>query len=639
MEMHHESDTVLLISMPYASIEIPSIQLAILEQWLKHHHITVSTYHLYLKAADHYGINNYNHLIHPPNDSYTAQMVFSKYVFPEHWKTYHPFFKKYYQDANKTNNTNPNTMTFEDYVNYTDKFFTWAKKHAHWQNHDIIGFTLNYGQFLPSLAFAKHIKDQAPEKKIVFGGSRTTGNLGKHTLQAFEYVDYIVSGDGENTLYYLATKKNTIDTIPGLIYRKNNHIHWNTTNNNIDINTNPRPSYDSFFQQLQNCLPEIQQFFTYYGRLPIEISRGCWWNRCTFCNLNLQHQHYREKHIDQIIKEIDTLSTKYKILSFQIIGNTLPKHDLQYFLKNIISLKKDFSFYAEARADRLHRKDYQLLKKAGFTTIQTGIESLSQNYLKKINKGTRVIDNIAALKYCKEHHIKNQYNLIINYPNEEPLDFKESQQTIALIKNYLDPPNICQLKVVYGSTIQQQPDHFNIQKLKPARIDKIMFPQDFLHKQFNFVFDYTQYQISQKNNWTTLLTDWQTTQQKQRTESINSPMLLDKLIFYYEDGGTFLKIYDKREPQNIQIYILNEIERHIFLLCLDIISYTELHQQLDINPSDLHNILDEFKQIGILYEEDGYYLSLPLYNTYTYDEEDSTNQLCLEKTDSLKITF
>ena len=76
--MHKESDHVLLISMPYASIEIPSIQLAILEQWLKHHHITVSTLHLYLKAAEYYTINNYNHLIHLPNDSYTAQMVYSK---------------------------------------------------------------------------------------------------------------------------------------------------------------------------------------------------------------------------------------------------------------------------------------------------------------------------------------------------------------------------------------------------------------------------------------------------------------------------------------------------------------------------------------------------------------------------------
>ena len=65
----------------------------------------------------------------------------------------------------------------------------------------------------------------------------------------------------------------------------------------------------------------------------------------------------------------------------------------------------------------------------------------------------------------------------------------------------------------------------------------------------------------------------------------------------------------------------------------------ELQQQLDIDPSDLDHILDEFKQIGILFEQDGYYLSLPLHNNSTREEEDITNQLRLEKTDSLKITF
>ena len=39
---------------------------------------------------------------------------------------------------------------------------------------------------------------------------------------------------------------------------------------------------------------------------------------------------------------------------------------------------------------------------------------------------------------------------------------------------------------------------------------------------------------------------------------------IDKLIFYYVDGENFIKIYDKRNPKNYQIFILNEIERDIF---------------------------------------------------------------------------
>ena len=44
-----------------------------------------------------------------------------------------------------------------------------------------------------------------------------------------------------------------------------------------------------------------------------------------------------------------------------------------------------FYVYPSYRADNLKREDYILLKKAGFNKIQTGIESFSNNYLKKIS--------------------------------------------------------------------------------------------------------------------------------------------------------------------------------------------------------------------------------------------------------------
>jgi radical SAM superfamily enzyme YgiQ (UPF0313 family) len=85
-------------------------------------------------------------------------------------------------------------------------------------------------------------------------------------------------------------------------------VHWNKTAKPLDLNTLPIPSYDPFYQQLATTAPDIQQYYQYYGRLPVEISRGCWWNRCTFCNLNSQHPCYREKNINHILQEIHSLS-------------------------------------------------------------------------------------------------------------------------------------------------------------------------------------------------------------------------------------------------------------------------------------------------------------------------------------------
>ena len=75
--MHDDKKSVLLLAMPFAGTSIPSIQLPILEGYLKERNINIKTKHLYLKAAEFYSLINYNFLINSPNDSYTAQMVFS----------------------------------------------------------------------------------------------------------------------------------------------------------------------------------------------------------------------------------------------------------------------------------------------------------------------------------------------------------------------------------------------------------------------------------------------------------------------------------------------------------------------------------------------------------------------------------
>ena len=101
--MHDEKKSVLLVAMPFAGITIPSIQLPVLEGYCRERGITIETRHLYLKAAELYGLQNYHYLIYPPNDSYTAQMVFSKYVFPEHWKKNEDRFREFFNQHSVQN--------------------------------------------------------------------------------------------------------------------------------------------------------------------------------------------------------------------------------------------------------------------------------------------------------------------------------------------------------------------------------------------------------------------------------------------------------------------------------------------------------------------------------------------------------
>ncbi|DAC72328.1 MAG TPA: hypothetical protein DSN98_05830 [Thermoplasmata archaeon] len=610
--MHEQKKSVLLVAMPFAGITIPSIQLPVLEGYCRQRGLNIETRHLYLKAAELYGLQNYHYLIYPPNDSYTAQMVFSKYVFPEHWAKNEDRFREYFHQHSTQNPQTPQ-FSFEEYVDRTDMLYQWILDHVDWRSFDLIGFTLNYGQLLPSLAIAKKIKEISPEKKIVFGGSRTVDTLGMNVLRAFEYVDFIVSGDGEDALFRLASEYENHESIPHLIYRKGQQVIHNASEVVVDLQTVPIPAFDQFYTELAATSEEIQRYFQYYGRLPVEISRGCWWNQCTFCNLNIQHQCYREKNASRILREIRSLSERYHMMEFQLIGNTLPKTEYRILFEKIKNLDRDFSFFVEARAGQLTSDDYRLMKEAGFTTIQTGIESFSHNYLQKMNKGARVIDNIAALKFCKENDIKNSYNLIVRYPNEEPADFEETKKIAYLLKGYLDAPQLCELRVMHGSKIQRHPEQFNIERMEPAPIDQIMYPLEYLEKGFTFVYDFTQKNPTRNYPWETLVDEWKKEQEKSRLEGNTQQTATDRLVFYFVDGCSFIKIYDKRDRQNIKIFVLNELERQVLLSCIDIISLTELQQRfIDMPEFELTAILQSFEQNGLLFIEDDHYLCLPL---------------------------
>jgi ribosomal peptide maturation radical SAM protein 1 len=630
--MSDNNKSLLLVSMPFAETSIPSIQLALLESYLAKRDVNVSTRHLYLKAAEFYGLDNYNFLINSPNDSHTAQMVFSKYVFSEHWEKNQKKFKYFYENIICYKQDFLKKNSFEKYVEETGKFIEWTIKNLKFENYDIIGFTLNYGQFLPSLAIAKQIKEKNPEKQIIFGGSTSINELGQRILSTFNYIDFIISGEGEETLFLLINNFKNYKNIPGLIYREKNDSIWNKNNNFIDMNNLPYPNFQSYFNELSNTPSQIIQYQQLYGRLPIELSRGCWWNNCTFCNIRAYNKKYREKNFDRFADELQFLSDKHKMLHFQVIGTTLPQNNYKTLCKKIIKLNRDFSLIIESRAGILKSTDYGLLKKAGFKHIQTGIETMSSNYLKKINKGTKIIDNIAALKYCKENHIKNTYNFIIDYPNEENIDFNETQKNIILLQKYLEPPNISKFVVGYQSPIYRNPEKYNIKNLEPTVIDKIMYPEEIIGKKFCFFYSYKRKKEIKENPWKELINTWSKIYYQQKILGVKRDTELEKLIFYFIDGYNFIKIYDKRFGNNAIIHILNKKEREVFLECKDIISFYKLKENLNnIKSDELENILQSFVEAGIFYKEDDLYLALPISYRQYYNDKSIINTTDIEQ--------
>ena len=193
----------------------------------------------------------------------------------------------------------------------------------------------------------------------------------------------------------------------------------------------PVPDYGDYFTLLGSFPPEK----TFLPKIPMEISRGCWWRKsdptgkgsgCAFCNLNLQWRGYRAKTAHRVVKEINALVNRHHVLSVSFMDNLLPAAGLTGLFDGIKGLGKDLRLFSEIRA-ATPRNVLSAMGSAGMREVQVGIEALSTSLLKKLNKGATAMDNMEIMKHCETPGMPDLTgNLILTFPSSDASDVKET---------------------------------------------------------------------------------------------------------------------------------------------------------------------------------------------------------------------
>lgn len=124
-------------------------------------------------------------------------------------------------------------------------------------------------------------------------------------------------------------------------------------------------------------------------------SRGCNWGKCTFClwqwtlyRYNNKNT-YRERDMEDVLDEIEWISSTGKIKEIFIEDDSLRYGRLQEMSEGILKRKKTKKILPISCYTRLGTPIdvLPLMKKAGFRTLDVGIESGCQEILDDINKG------------------------------------------------------------------------------------------------------------------------------------------------------------------------------------------------------------------------------------------------------------
>jgi len=407
------------------------------------------------------------------------------------------------------------------------------------------------------------------------GGTSCSGTIASSILRNHTFVDYVISGEGELPLLSLweyleeGREGKKPEPAPAVLSRHNLSESGNPVRV-IDVRSSmcqikvldelPLPDFDGYFRELSE-LPPASRF---YPVLPVEASRGCWWGRCNFCNLNLQWRGYRSKSVRRVSMEIDSLARRYRCIDFAFMDNVLPRHEAARLFAELGTHGRDYSFFAELRA--VHsRQEYMAMASGGLSTLQVGIEALSDSLLQRLGKGSSLMANIAAMRHCFEAGIELDGNLIVHFPGSTEAEVEETVKILDFVWPFR-PLRTVSFWLGHGSPAE----HGGRRELGISRIG----PHPWWKRMFGdtgaLILTYAGDRTVQKRRWKHA--EEKVSAMRQKRESLG----LGKVILSFRDAGEFISIRQILPDGTQRIHRLNGLSREIYLYCVDVRSVQEV---------------------------------------------------------------
>lgn len=234
-----------------------------------------------------------------------------------------------------------------------------------------------------ALETARVIRRELPYAHIVMGGHHAT-EMPEHLLGS-PAVDYVIRGEGENSMAMLAEaiiSGNTFDGIEGLVYRdKNGGVTHNGRAVIENLHEIPLPASDLMDHRFYSRKDG--------GSAVITSSRGCPL-KCSYCCVGSANIKWRKRTPDKILEEIRINVEDYgaRFIDFEDENLSLDRIWFSEILDSIIEqfpgleLRAMNGLFPPSMTPDIMIK----MKNAGFRTLNLSVGSTSSEQLKRFNR-------------------------------------------------------------------------------------------------------------------------------------------------------------------------------------------------------------------------------------------------------------
>jgi hypothetical protein len=337
---------------------------------------------------------------------------------------------------------------------------------------DLVGISIaTYHQVLPGLTLSRLLKEAGLPTAV--GGTLFTKLVDRfpEVPSLFRLADHFIVFEGEQALLHLLEAlegERKMEEVENLVYAEGGKVRINRPFHGEDLDALPTPDFDG--------LP-WDRYLTPRPVLPLALSKGCYWRRCTFCEIHHSHSQagrsYRSRKMEKVLEDVDTLSRRHGTPYFLFTDECVSPGRLRSLSKGILAAGLSVEWLAYARFEKaLNRELAHLIARAGCRKLMLGLESANPRILDRMKKGVDLDHCRRVLRDLQEEGVAVHLFCMIGFPTEteaeaqKTLDFVlEQREVVESIGFSMD---MGAFTLARHSEICQSPGDYGITRILPG---------------------------------------------------------------------------------------------------------------------------------------------------------------------------
>lgn len=305
---------------------------------------------------------------------------------------------------------------------------------------DCISFSCYLWNIERNLSIASAVKKSNENMKIYFGGPEINPQSWALSEKR-ECVDYFMEGEGE-WFFRELLRGNDLGRF-STVHRGNRLIVQPP-----EALLAPGEIVEPFTARFLNPMYDRTVF--------MEMTRGCPY-RCVYCNYSKNCHAVRELPFRHLLEALAG-KTGLAIDEIYILSPTFnTSRDFVPKLRMLEEANRGIRLHTEMRADGIDDGTARLMERAGFRSLEVGLQTLTPSALKEIGRRSDTAREIAGMTALKKAGIELKIGVIPGLPGDDPASFMNTVETMARL-GFGDDIELYPLMILPGTGIRDRAD-------------------------------------------------------------------------------------------------------------------------------------------------------------------------------------